>query len=84
MSFTDKLLKFALLLFTICPAIVSVWHGDAVAGRIPNAGKLAIIRAKIFNIWANYVATFTSKWDSIYVALNGKSFAETILPLMAK
>jgi len=27
--------------------------------RIPNAGKLAIIRAKTLNFWANYTATFT-------------------------
>jgi len=30
-------------------------------GRIPNAEKLAIIRAKIFKIWAKYTATFTCK-----------------------
>jgi len=28
-------------------------------GRIPNAEKLAIIRAKIFKIWAKYTATIT-------------------------
>jgi len=28
-------------------------------GHIPKAEKLAIIRAKIFNIWAKYTATFT-------------------------
>jgi len=27
-------------------------------GRIPNAEKLAIIRAKMFKIWAKYTATF--------------------------
>jgi len=31
-------------------------------GRIPNPEKLAIIRTKIFNIWANYAATFTYNW----------------------
>jgi len=30
-------------------------------GRIPNAEKLAIIRAKIFKIWAKDTATFTCK-----------------------
>jgi len=27
--------------------------------RIPRAGRLAIIRANVLNIWANYTATFT-------------------------
>jgi len=35
-------------------------------GRIPNPEKLAIIRAKIFKIWAKYTATFTCKWGSVY------------------
>jgi len=30
-------------------------------GRNPNAEKLAIIRVKMFNIWAKYIATFTCK-----------------------
>jgi len=30
-------------------------------GRIPNAEKLAVIRAKIFKIWAKYSAAFTCK-----------------------
>jgi len=29
--------------------------------RIPKAEKVAIIREKIFNIWAKYTATFTRK-----------------------
>jgi len=35
----------------------TVWR----CGRIPNAEKLAIIWAKIFNIWAKHTATFTCK-----------------------
>jgi len=38
-------------------------------GRIPNTVKLTIIRAKILNIWANFSATFTFKWDSVYIAI---------------
>jgi len=34
--------------------------------RVPNAEKLAIIRAKIFNFWAKYTATFTRNWGSVY------------------
>ena len=34
-------------------------------GHIPNAENLAIIRAKIFNIWAKYTATITCKWSSV-------------------
>jgi len=30
-------------------------------GHIPNTEKLAIIRAKIFKIWAKYSAAFTCK-----------------------
>jgi len=33
--------------------------------RIPNAEKLAAIRANIFHIWAKYEATFTYKWCSV-------------------
>ena len=36
-------------------------QGCRGCGRIPNAEKLAIIRAKIFKIWAKYTATFTCK-----------------------
>jgi len=43
------------------------WRGY---GRIPNAGKLAIIRSKFFNIWANYTPTFTFEWGSGYFAIN--------------
>jgi len=35
-------------------------------GRIPKAEKLAIIRAKIFNIWAKHTAAFTWEWGSVY------------------
>jgi len=35
-----------------------VW-GCRGCGRIPNTEKLAIIRAKSFNIWAKCAATFT-------------------------
>jgi len=46
--------------------IKSVWHGDAgdvVASPTgkPNAEKLAIIQAKIFNIWTNFTVAFTCK-----------------------
>jgi len=37
--------------------------------RIPNAGKLAIILENCLIIWANYAATFTFKWGSVYVAI---------------
>jgi len=30
-------------------------------GRIPNTENLAIIWAKMFEIWAKYIATFTCK-----------------------
>jgi len=43
----------------------TVW-GYRGCGHIPNAEKLAIIWAKIFNIWAKYTATFTCKWGSVY------------------
>jgi len=44
--------------------IVSYRHkrtawGCRGCGRIPNAEKLAIIRAKIFKIWEKYTAAFT-------------------------
>jgi len=39
---------------------------DKIWDRIPNAEKLAIIRAKTFKIWAKYTATFTCKWGSVY------------------
>jgi len=35
----------------------------------PQRWKLSIIRAKILNIRANYTATFTFKWGSVYVAI---------------
>jgi len=31
-------------------------------GCIPNAERLAIIRAKFFNVWAKSTATFTQGW----------------------
>jgi len=34
-------------------------RGCRGCGRNPNAVKVAIIGAKIFNIWAIYTATFT-------------------------
>jgi len=34
--------------------------------RIPNAEKLAIIRTKIFKIWAKYKATFACEEESIF------------------
>jgi len=33
--------------------------------RIPNPEKFAIIRAKIFNIWAKYTATFTCSQSEV-------------------
>jgi len=43
--------------------------GCRECGRIPNAGKLAVIRAKILKIWANFTATFTFHWGSVYSKL---------------
>jgi len=43
----------------------TVW-GCRGCGRIPNAEKLAFIRAKILNIWAKYAASFTYKRGSVY------------------
>ena len=34
---------------------------DKIWDRIPNAEKLAIIRANIFKIWAKYTVTFACK-----------------------
>ena len=68
--------------FNVCCHKRTAW-GCRGCGRIPNAGTLAISWAKIFNIWANYTATFTFTWGRFYVAFNGTSFAETILPFFA-
>jgi len=44
--------------FTLRQNKRTAW-GCKGCGRIRNAGKLAIIWAKIFKIWAKYTATFT-------------------------
>jgi len=58
-------------------------------GRIPYAGKLAIIREKFFNIWANHIATFAFKLGSVYFAITTtkallRLFCHSFLPLMTK
>jgi len=67
-------------LFT-CSHKPTAW-GCRGCGRIPKAGKMAIMWAKFINIWANYTAPFTFKWVSVYFVTNGKSPAETILPFI--
>jgi len=75
-----------------------VYHGHKHTawgcGRMPNAEKLAIIREKIFKIWAKCTATFTCnevvpifQTETNNNQINGKIMAKTLpffLPLMAK
>jgi len=54
--------------FHICSKCFTSKHKCTAwgCGLIPNAEELAIIRAKIFNIWAKCAATFTYKLGSVY------------------